>query len=310
MRSRLPVIAVSLLCVVSARAQPVLFAVRTNGDLLWLNSLSGNTQAIGPSGVTSASVAAATYYGGRDANIDVLYTADPARPDDLAQIDRWTGTLRVTNTVTGRPAGYTVRALAVVPQPFYGYPTLYTLLHNPDPSAPDLLATITSTFTVVGPTNRRDLISLAVNRSGQIYAVGADNGGNLFHLDSGTGAATLIGGGMLAATRGLSFVPDGRLLAAGASLLQIDTATGQATTLGPTGFDDICGIGAFFSCYIDCNSGGPPPMLNVLDFSCFINRFAAGSPYANCDESSVRPVLNVNDFGCFLNRWASLQGCP
>ena len=41
---------------------------------------------------------------------------------------------------------------------------------------------------------------------------------------------------------------------------------------------------------------------------CFNNYFAAGNAYANCDASTVAPVLNVNDFTCFLNKYAA--GCP
>jgi hypothetical protein len=61
-------------------------------------------------------------------------------------------------------------------------------------------------------------------------------------------------------------------------------------------------------CYADCSPGGAPPVLNALDFACFINRFAAGHPYANCDQSTTPPVLNVLDFVCFLNKFAG--GCP
>jgi hypothetical protein len=50
------------------------------------------------------------------------------------------------------------------------------------------------------------------------------------------------------------------------------------------------------------------PILNVNDFVCFSNKFAAGDPTANCDGSTVAPVLNVNDFVCFSNKFAS--GCP
>jgi len=49
------------------------------------------------------------------------------------------------------------------------------------------------------------------------------------------------------------------------------------------------------------------PALNVQDFGCFLNKFAAGDPYANCDASTVAPILNVQDFACFLNRFAA--GC-
>jgi hypothetical protein len=62
------------------------------------------------------------------------------------------------------------------------------------------------------------------------------------------------------------------------------------------------------TCYANCDNSSVPPVLNVLDFNCFLNRFAAGDSYANCDNSSVPPVLNVLDFNCFLNRFAA--GCP
>jgi probable HAF family extracellular repeat protein len=61
-------------------------------------------------------------------------------------------------------------------------------------------------------------------------------------------------------------------------------------------------------CYANCDHSTTTPQLNVNDFICFNNRFAAADPYANCDSSTVAPVLNVNDFTCFLNRYAA--GCP
>jgi hypothetical protein len=60
-------------------------------------------------------------------------------------------------------------------------------------------------------------------------------------------------------------------------------------------------------CYVNCDHSAVQPCLNVLDFGCFLNKFAAGDTYANCDGSTQDPVLNVLDFGCFLNRFAS--GC-
>ncbi len=60
-------------------------------------------------------------------------------------------------------------------------------------------------------------------------------------------------------------------------------------------------------CYANCDGSTTSPMLNVLDFSCFLNRYAAGDTYANCDGSTTPPVLNVLDFACFLNRYA--VGC-
>jgi subtilisin family serine protease len=61
-------------------------------------------------------------------------------------------------------------------------------------------------------------------------------------------------------------------------------------------------------CYANCDGSTTVPVLNVLDFSCFLNKFAAGDPYANCDGSTTAPTLNVLDFSCFLNAFAA--GCP
>ncbi len=60
-------------------------------------------------------------------------------------------------------------------------------------------------------------------------------------------------------------------------------------------------------CYPNCDGSTSAPILNVLDFGCFLNKFAAGDTYANCDASTTTPVLNVLDFGCFLNKFAA--GC-
>jgi hypothetical protein len=61
-------------------------------------------------------------------------------------------------------------------------------------------------------------------------------------------------------------------------------------------------------CYANCDSSTAVPVLNVADFICFLNKFAALDPYANCDASTAPPTLNVADFICFLNRFAA--GCP
>jgi hypothetical protein len=61
-------------------------------------------------------------------------------------------------------------------------------------------------------------------------------------------------------------------------------------------------------CYANCDGNPSPPLLTVADFTCFLNRFAAGDPYANCDGSTAPPVLNIADFVCFINLFA--PGCP
>ncbi|MBL9031251.1 MAG: beta-propeller fold lactonase family protein [Phycisphaerae bacterium] len=62
------------------------------------------------------------------------------------------------------------------------------------------------------------------------------------------------------------------------------------------------------TCYANCDGSTIPPVLNVNDFSCFLNKFGAGDPGANCDGSVVPPVLNINDFVCFVNKFST--GCP
>jgi probable HAF family extracellular repeat protein len=61
-------------------------------------------------------------------------------------------------------------------------------------------------------------------------------------------------------------------------------------------------------CYANCDGSTAAPVLNVADFTCFLQRYAAGESYANCDQSTSAPVLNVADFTCFLQRYAA--GCP
>jgi agmatine deiminase len=79
--------------------------------------------------------------------------------------------------------------------------------------------------------------------------------------------------------------------------------------VGNTGHDSSDGsfdIG--MACYANCDGSITPPVLNVADFSCFLQKFALGDPYANCDDSITPPVLNVADFSCFLQKFAA--GCP
>lgn len=79
----------------------------------------------------------------------------------------------------------------------------------------------------------------------------------------------------------------------------------------------VVGPGGQPPCYANCDGSTQTPILNVEDFTCFINAFAQalGLPYgqqvtnyANCDGSTQSPVLNVEDFTCFINAFA--QGCP
>lgn len=60
-------------------------------------------------------------------------------------------------------------------------------------------------------------------------------------------------------------------------------------------------------CYANCDASTLMPTLNVADFVCFMNRFAAIDPGANCDSSTTPPALNVADFICYVNAFAA--GC-
>jgi serine protease AprX len=60
-------------------------------------------------------------------------------------------------------------------------------------------------------------------------------------------------------------------------------------------------------CYANCDGSTASPILNVADFTCFLQKFAAGDPWANCDGTGV-PPLNIADFTCFLAKFAA--GCP
>jgi hypothetical protein len=58
------------------------------------------------------------------------------------------------------------------------------------------------------------------------------------------------------------------------------------------------------ACYANCDGSVTPPVLNVADFTCFLQQYALRRTYANCDGSTAAPSVNVADFTCFLQRYA------
>lgn len=62
------------------------------------------------------------------------------------------------------------------------------------------------------------------------------------------------------------------------------------------------------TCYANCDGSTVSPVLNALDYQCFLNSFASGSVYANCDGSTGTPRLTPNDFLCYMNHYVT--GCP
>jgi subtilisin-like proprotein convertase family protein len=66
------------------------------------------------------------------------------------------------------------------------------------------------------------------------------------------------------------------------------------------------------TCYANCDGSTTAPILNAVDFTCFLQKFNQGctSPqncYANCDGSTTAPFLNIADFNCYLQKFA--LGC-
>jgi hypothetical protein len=106
--------------------------------------------------------------------------------------------------------------------------------------------------------------------------------------------------------------PTGLVTAGGLAVRGFSSTAGTAHDI-----DEIRALGGGSVCYANCDGSSTEPILNVDDFTCFINEFAAaqGLPheqqvtsYANCDGSTIAPALNVDDFTCFINSFA--QGCP
>jgi hypothetical protein len=91
-----------------------------------------------------------------------------------------------------------------------------------------------------------------------------------------------------------------------------DLASGVLHDCNGNGVPDECelaaGVAVVCACYANCDGSTAAPALNVADFTCFLQRFAAGDAYANCDNSTATPTLNVADFTCFLQKYAA--GCP
>ncbi len=179
---------------------------------------------------------------------------------------------------------------------------LYTI--NTATGAPTHVGTATSVYS-----------GLAFSPGGQLY--GTSGTGLLYSIDKATGGSTLIGGpGIGSLVEDAAFTPQGNMYISDfhGRIDQVNPATGAIPVSWQTGFGDgLLGLIATPTvfppppCYANCDNSTTAPVLNVLDFTCFLNRFASGDSVANCDNSTTAPVLNVQDFVCFLNRFAA--GC-
>jgi hypothetical protein len=92
--------------------------------------------------------------------------------------------------------------------------------------------------------------------------------------------------------------------------IQSGPAWSISTSAGPRSFNGrlyFSIAGGAPPCYPNCDGSTAAPVLNVGDFTCFLQKYAAGNAYANCDGSTQAPVLNVQDFSCFLQKYS--LGC-
>jgi hypothetical protein len=119
------------------------------------------------------------------------------------------------------------------------------------------------------------------------------------------------------APRGVFELDNGNLFwtGSGFNIYDITTNTTSLVAAGTGQYVALLTLGS--PCYANCDGSTTEPVLNVDDFTCFINEYASAqtlpheqqvTAYANCDGSTIAPALNVDDFTCFINAFA--QGCP
>jgi DNA-binding beta-propeller fold protein YncE len=154
------------------------------------------------------------------------------------------------------------------------------------------------------------------NPSWSINDFGLSADGSKLYVSRGTDSLTAGGAGAFISENGTFQVLD---TTSGAVLEEVPTghlATSMAKDASDSVFvttdvwtDSVSIISAPPpACYANCDASTTAPVLNVADFTCFLQKYAAGDPYGNCDASTTAPVLNVADFTCFLQKYAA--GCP
>ena len=67
------------------------------------------------------------------------------------------------------------------------------------------------------------------------------------------------------------------------SKVTINVAQGQTYLVRVAGYGNATGaftlnVGGVTGCYANCDNSSTPPVLNVADFTCFLQKFAAGCP--------------------------------
>jgi hypothetical protein len=223
--------------------------------------------------------------------------------DRTFRIDRSTG----AGTVIG-PTGFNWNFRTIHAHPGTGVlyaatdNRLYTI--NTTTGAATLVANITAP-------GLGQLTAMAINRAGEAFVTDIA-GVNLYSLNLATGQATLLGnlGGATNWYNDLAFSDTDVLYGArtNGGVYTISTSPVQETFAFNGNYTGLTFVIQGNTCYPNCDNSTTAPVLNVQDFTCFLQRYAAGESYANCDNSTVSPVLNVQDFTCFLQSYAA--GCP
>ncbi len=216
-------------------------------------------------------------------NFDGLGTPGPIPITSLPGITSVTSVDRF-----GAAAPVEVRADSSIPFPMFQAPTQ---------SQPNFMS-----ITMIPPTYATGIITLdfALPQNGLGFFVMDSSPLDTFRIDLYNGANSV--GSVSSAT------PRNKQFFGVTSVAPFTRAVLTSnSTFDSWGLDDLRWASTAAACYANCDGSTAPPVLNVNDFNCFLNRFAAGDSYANCDASTAPPVLNVNDFNCFLNRFAA--GC-
>lgn len=232
-----------------AVSQPVfaanLLSVSWDGSVFSIDTVTGNSQSIGPTGFTGLNSLA------RNSNSqfftvsgNALFTSNST----LLQVDPLTGSGTALGVIPGLPAG-TVRALSFSPGG-----TLFAVVNGGGSFAigvADDLYTIaldTQTPALVGNTGFTGLQGLAFDDKGNLYGwdVGT-SGAGLITLNASTGTGSDVNpliGEENTDIQGLGFGLDGTLYGVRNQLFTINPATGVPASIGSGGYSDFRGIEA------------------------------------------------------------------
>jgi hypothetical protein len=234
-----------------------------------------------------------------------------------AQVDAtWNITITLTDEQAAPPAAVQLGTLAypgpsIAPASLAAGQVLWYRFTTPVGLGPPRYLDVDTFGSVLDGLPPNDTMLALYDGTGQLVAMD-DNSGDGYAAALSFGAGTRPGAG-----DGLPFNGRNGSLPAGtyylaitgfpASLASSRWEVASTSTYGGTiALTLATNVGG--PCYANCDNSTTQPILNVLDFNCFLNRFSSGDTYANCDGSTVPPVLNVLDFNCFLNAFAA--GCP